>query len=341
MKDRYDGIDGLKAFSILGIVLMHVFSNGNFELSNVFFSKIIPSFADLVFLFMMLSGFGMCCGYYNKVINNQIRIADFYKRRYSKIWPFFALLCVIDFCVSPSKDSIYEIFANLTLCQGLLPNMNISVIGVSWTLAVIFVFYLLFPFYCFLLENNKKACIAFICALIYNYLCSSYFFDDSHINAKSLVNFSARTNIIYCSVFFISGGIVYLNRCYISKFVSSHKIFSCAIVLFTSLLYFLFSNNTIVLLAFCVSVLAFSLGTRVWLLSNSVSKFLGGICFEIYLCHMVIFRGLEKVNLIHFFKNDLVAFISTSIVVMIGAVAFSLLAQYFIKRISFSLKVKL
>lgn len=32
--------------------------------------------------------------------------------------------------------------------------MNISVIGVSWTLAVIFVFYLLFPF--FLLPAGKQ-----------------------------------------------------------------------------------------------------------------------------------------------------------------------------------------
>ena len=38
-----------------------------------------------------------------------------------------------------SKESLFEVFANLTLCQGLLPNANITVIGVSWTLAVIFV----------------------------------------------------------------------------------------------------------------------------------------------------------------------------------------------------------
>ena len=27
MKERYDGIDGLKAYSIIGIILMHVFFN--------------------------------------------------------------------------------------------------------------------------------------------------------------------------------------------------------------------------------------------------------------------------------------------------------------------------
>lgn len=106
---------------------------------------------------MMVSGFGMCCGYYQKIIDRKISVEDFYKKRYIKIWPYFALLCALDFVFSPSKESLFEVFANLTLCQGLLPNAKISVIGVSWTLAVIFVFYMLFPFFCFLIGNKKRA----------------------------------------------------------------------------------------------------------------------------------------------------------------------------------------
>ena len=154
MKERYEGIDGLKAYAILGIALMHILANGKYEASGFVFDQLIPSFTNLVFLFMMVSGFGMCCGYYQKFKEQKIGVGEFYTKRYSKIWPYFALLCVVDFVISPSKSALYEVFANLTLCQGLLPNMNISVIGVSWTLAVIFVFYLLFPFFCFLLENN-------------------------------------------------------------------------------------------------------------------------------------------------------------------------------------------
>ena len=95
----------------------------------------------------MVSAFGMCCGYYEKFKAGTINIEAFYKRRYEKLWPFFALLCILDVVISPSADSVYEIFANLTMLQGLLPNPQISVVGVSWTLAVIFVFYLLFPFF--------------------------------------------------------------------------------------------------------------------------------------------------------------------------------------------------
>ena len=138
--DRYEGIDGLKAYAIIGIALMHVLANGEYGIEGFVFERLIPSFTNLVFLFMMVSGFGMCCGYYQKIIDQKISVEDFYRKRYIKIWPYFALLCALDFVISPSKKSLFEVFANLTLCQGLLPNAKISVIGVSWTLAVIFVF---------------------------------------------------------------------------------------------------------------------------------------------------------------------------------------------------------
>lgn len=37
------------------------------------------------------------------------------------------------------------------------------------------------PLFCFLLESKKRAWLAFICAVIYNFVCSTYFFDESHI----------------------------------------------------------------------------------------------------------------------------------------------------------------
>ena len=146
-KKHYPGLDVVRVIAIVGIVLMHVLSNGNYSLKGFLFEKIIGTAGNFTILFMMVSAFGMCCGYYEKFRDGTINIETFYKRRYEKLWPFFALLCLIDLLISPSKNSLYELFANLTLVQGLLPNPQISVVGVSWTLAVIFVFYLIFPFF--------------------------------------------------------------------------------------------------------------------------------------------------------------------------------------------------
>ena len=240
----------------------HVLANGEYGIGGFVFERLIPSFTNLVFLFMMVSGFGMCCGYYQKFKDQKIGVTDFYKKRYSKIWPYFALLCVLDFVMSPSKSALYEVFANLTLCQGLLPNMNISVIGVSWTLAVIFVFYLLFPFFCFLLENKKRAWLVFICAVIYNFMCSTYFFDESHIADRAAVNFSARTNILYCAVYFIAGGLIFLYRKELAEFASKHKVIAGAILLIATVAYFAVGGNTLTMLFFCVAALIYTLGCR-------------------------------------------------------------------------------
>ena len=260
MKERYEGIDGLKAYAIIGIALMHVQSNGKFVLPVFALQKLVSSFANLVLLFMMISGFGMCCGYYQKFKDQRISLGEFYTKRYSKIWPYFALLCALDFVMSPSKSALYEVFANLTLCQGLLPNMNISVIGVSWTLAVIFVFYLLFPFFCFLLENKKRAWLAFICAVIYNFVCSTYFFDESHIADRVAVNFSARTNILYCAVYFIAGGLIFLYRKELAEFASKYKVVAGAVLLIATVAYFAIGSSTLTMLFFCVAALVYTIG---------------------------------------------------------------------------------
>lgn len=341
MKERFEGIDGLKAYSILGIVLMHVLANGNFGLTGFVFQKLIPSFTNLVFLFMMVSGFGMCCGYYQKFKEKKISMEEFYTKRYSKIWPYFALLCVLDFVLEPSKDALYEIFANLTLCQGLLPNMNISVIGVSWTLAVIFVFYMLFPFFCFLLENKKRAWMAFICAMIYNFVCNTYFFNEEHIANQATVNFSERTNILYCAIYFIAGGLIFLYRKELAEFASKYKIVAEAILVIATVNYFVAGSSTFTKLFFCMSALIYAIGCMDFgILVNPVAKFLGSICFEIYLCHVVIYRVLEKSHLIHLFGNGLMEYIFTASVVICGSVVFSVCAKWFLNKIDIFLKEK-
>ena len=326
--DRYEGIDGLKAYAIIGIALMHVLANGEYGIGGFVFERLIPSFTNLVFLFMMVSGFGMCCGYYQKIVDQKISVEDFYKKRYIKIWPYFALLCALDFVISPSKESLFEVFANLTLCQGLLPNAKISVIGVSWTLAVIFVFYMLFPFFCFLIGNKKRAWSVAVVALVFNWLCTNYFK-------------AGRTNIIYDAIYFIAGGLIFLYRKELTEFAAKYKVIAGVILLIAVVAYFAVGGNTLMMLFFCVAALVYTLGCkRGGVLVNPVAKFLGGISFEIYLCHMVIYRVLEKLHLVHLFGNGLLAYIFTAIAVICGSVVFSVCAKWFLNKVETFLKVR-
>lgn len=92
------------------------------------------------------------------------------------------------------------------------------------------------------------------------------------------------------------------------------------------------------MLFFCVAALVYTLGCNGGVLVNPVAKFLGGICFEIYLCHMVIYRVLEKLHLVHLFENGLLAYIFTAVAVICGSVVFSVCAKWFLNKVETFLK---
>lgn len=319
---RYDAIDGLRVFSAIGIVLMHVLANGNYAVDGFVFESLIPSFTNLVFLFMIISGFAMCCGYYEKIINNKISVGQFYSKRYAKIWPFFALLCILDLIISPSLDSIYEVFANLTLCFGLLPNAQISVIGVGWFLGLVFVFYLAFPFFCYLISDKRRAWFSFAVALVFNLLCSDYFGIE-------------RSNIMYSAVFFLAGGLIFVYRDELEKLSEKYRwiVFGlCGIA--TVGYYVLGESIVLMILMFSLYLIYATRNTKIGLLQNPVTKFLSGISMEIYLSHMVIYRLIEKIGLTHLLGDGVLSYLVTAIGTLVGVIAFATVVQWGLKKLS-------
>lgn len=308
-KEHYGAIDGLRTIACIGIVMMHVAANTDYSITGFFYNSMIPSFTNFVFLFMTISAFGMCCGYYHKMLNNQINLSDFYAKRFKKILPFFALLVLIDVLLSPSLNAIYEAFADLTLLFGFLPNAgNISVIGVGWFLGLIFVFYICFPFYCVLIKNKKRAWIVFFLSLIFNYICSFYF--DT-----------GRTNILYSSCYLIAGGLIYLYR---TNIRSLNQWVLLATVLFSVVLYYLIGANTLTCLLVSSSLLIYAISNRGGVLQNKFTAFISTISMEMYLSHMVIFRIVEKLGLHQVIGNDWLQYCLTLIIVLFGTVIFRL-----------------
>lgn len=331
--NRYENLDGLKVIAAFGIVAMHVSSNMGHPLTSEIATNIIGSMTHFVKLFLILSGFGMCCGYYEKFKAGTINIETFYKRRYEKLWPFFALICILDVVISPSANSVYEIFANLTMLQGLLPNPQISVVGVSWTLAVIFVFYLLFPFFCFLLFSKKRAWFGFIIAGIYNILCQLYFFDEQHV----LGNFIERENILYSAIFFMAGGLIYLYRDELER-LKNIRIVAVVFLAITASAYYFLSQNDLVMAAFSVAIIIFSITDSGKLGENKLIKHLSSISFEVYLSHMMIYRVLEKLKINHMFGLNTISYGVTVVLTLAGAIAFSYIAKVVLEKFIICMK---
>ncbi len=323
---KYENLDGLRTLACMGIVLMHVRANGNFSLPGFMFEKLIPSFTNFVFLFMTISGFGMCCGYFDRFINKEIDISDFYKKRYVRILPFFALLSLLDFAISPSLGSLYEVFANLTLCFGLIPNANITVIGVGWFLGVVFAFYLLFPFFCFLLSDKKRAWGAFIVSFIMNYLCIIYF--DA-----------GRTSIVYSFVYFVLGGMIFLYKEKLTQLRYVPAI-SAIILIIAGICYFAIGAYTIIMLIFNAALVIWAISSSIDILAGKPFKLIGSLSFEVFLCHMLVFRVFEKMHLLNMFNNAYLNYIVTSVMVFVGALLFAFVGKKMIAKIFLLLSMK-
>lgn len=340
---RYNAVDGIRAYAAVAIVMMHIYENSSYNMPLAEMSRIFTFLNNLTFLFMIVSSFTMCCGYYDSLSNNQISMSSFYEKRYLKVWPYFALLVVLDFMMSPSVDRLIEVFADLTLCFGLLPNANISVIGVGWFLGVVFIFYMLFPFFCFLLKNSRRAVGSFVIAVLLNLSCQHYFFDTYHVVA----GFYARTSFAFCAMFFMAGGIIFLFKDRISNYVEKFRWFVMILSILLTVLYFFRPEKMQtgevmhIWLLFLYSLwLCYAIGTEGKMLNNKGTKFLSEISMEIYLSHMGIFRLLERLKFTTIMGNSWSSYILTVSLTLTGAIIFSLCARQFLRNIN-SLVIRL
>lgn len=320
---RYESLTGLRAYSAVGIVCLHVFTNGgSYGITGFVGEQLIPSFTNLVFLFMIISGFSMCCGYYDKVMSGSIDFKQFYGKRFAKVWPFFAILCALEMAITPNGQSLRETFLNLTLSFTLLTQRSFSVIGVGWFLGVVFVFYYIFPFYCYLISSQRRAWLAFTAALLMNCIGSVYY-DVT------------RSNFGYSAVFFLAGGLIYIYRHRLEEIATKFKWAIILISLITVIMYFVYGPAVPIMLFMYSLILIYSLGvSNSGLLINCATKFISDVSLEIYLCHMVVFRLLEKMKLVHVFGNNIASYIVTCATVIIGAIVLSYLVNWLIGNIS-------
>ncbi|MBR3311402.1 MAG: acyltransferase [Solobacterium sp.] len=324
LRERYDNLDGLRVISCLAIIGMHIRVNGHYEIGENAI-EIVGSWTHLVPLFLMISGFGMFCGYYEKCKSGEIDLNIFYTNRYKKILPFFTTLILVDVMMDRTFAHVIEGITEATLVFGLLPNNNPSVIGVSWTLGVIFLFYMLFPFFVYLCWTKKRAWASFAASIVLSIFCANYFFSDSFV----VEGFSDRHNFLYCAPFFIGGGTAYLNRDTIKRCISRHRCLcfaGCASLIF---FWYVIPNeinnfDTMMLknLILFLPWLMYAITVDSKILSNKVMKYLSGISLELYLAQMVIFRFVEKAKCLYLFGRGWTSFVAVWILVVAGLIAF-------------------
>ena len=327
LRERYDNLDGLRAISCLLIIVYHVKKFGNYRLNGVP-ADIIDLFTQFVPLFLMISGFGIFCGYYERMKNREISLSAFYKKRYAKILPFFAFVLLIYCVLEHSISGIIEALTQATLTYGLLSSITMGLCSVAWTIGIIFLFYMLFPFFVFLCDSKKTALISFGISIVLSIFCYSYFFKQYGDGA-----YITRNNFLYLSPYFFGGAVTYLFRDSIKRVISAHRIIALILCLMITVGYYFIPNeipsggggvSTIVLknLLLFLPWLWYSISVKSYVLSNPVASFLSKISLELYLSQMLIFHLVEKFPGLHFAGNGWLGYIAASLLIIIGDVIF-------------------
>ncbi len=340
MKKNYDSLNGIRAYAAIAILAMHVLENSEYiGIANMFASK-VNLLKWLVYLFMIISGFSLCCGYYEKILHQSISIVEFYKKRYKKILPFFALLVLMDCLADFSLNSVIEGIADITLVFALLPNASISVLGVGWFLGIVFLFYMLFPFYCFLMRNKKSAWLTFAVCVFYNLSEQLYFFDRNHV----VEGYQRHTNFLFCAMFFCVGGLIYLYRNELIAYVRKRKYgYLLFILLMTIASFYVWPQISSMMEPFaCLVVFSlwviYAISVESVALNNKCVTFISGISLEIYLCHMFVYRALEKMHGLYILGRGYTAYALTVFVTLLGSICVSLLYQKGIEKIESMVK---
>lgn len=332
--NRYNNINALRALAAISIVFMHVRSNlGLYNLNSTFMNFFIAKSGVFVRLFFMISGFVMCLSYYDMFKNKSVNFNDFYMKRFIKILPFFATLTILDVLstIVLQKQllisTIIEAFSNITLLFGLFPQAQIEVVGVGWTLGVIFGFYILFPFFVFCIWDKKRAWLSLFAFLIINFICTVYFVHDG---------VSVGANTIRWMCYFIMGGIIYLYLPKINEFYQSLKDkmkIHTSLFIFTLGLFIVFKTislnvnimieNLFVILGFTLMIIS-TLFEDCKLWCNFGTNFISKHSFEIYLSHMMVFRVLQILKITDIFSSDTANFYITVLFTVVGSLIFSM-----------------
>lgn len=349
---KYESLNGLRAIAAIGIVLMHVRANIDVSVSDSFlYTHVIGKMSDFVFLFMIVSAFSLCCGYYDRFKNGCISLNDFYKRRYNRILPFFAILVLISIAIphSPNKaaltkasvsllgssgyppfvESIFEGFTELTLSYGLLPNPTMSIMGVGWFLGVIFLFYMLFPYFVFMMDNKRRAWKSLIIANVVCFITVEYFYSD-----KFLCYEIVPRNFMYNVPFFVLGGVIFLYKDFIEKIVTRYKLICLAICFLLTLGYWLSSVfmvgywAVIIISVVMGAWMTFAIGPTSSVLHNRFVDYLSGISMEIYLCHMMSFWAVSMLHLSRYIQCPDVLYWMTCLLTLVVSVIFSHIVKY-------------
>jgi peptidoglycan/LPS O-acetylase OafA/YrhL len=160
MMKQIKGLDTLRAFAVLAVVITHfgIWFNGDASVGKFIASILIPPGGFGVNLFFVLSGFlitGILLNAKENKVGKAAIIKNFYARRALRIFPIYYLLLFVLAAINyPDVRNYFWYFATYTSNILCYHTEKWNAYSHTWTLSVEEQFYLLWP-WLMVLVNNK------------------------------------------------------------------------------------------------------------------------------------------------------------------------------------------
>lgn len=315
---KIEEVEILRAFAILGVVVIHVISSNIYEIedhsSYIFVINIILNLFShfAVPLFFLISGFILGLKYKGKY-----NVTEYYRKRIlSTITPYvlFSLIYILfNYFKLPEKYPLTLSNISFRLLTG-------SAFVHTWFFIVLIQFYILFPWFCKLInkvDSKKTYVIIFLCLCILQSSWNTFLM--KFLTHPYFVDIAPYIRNIFFShvIYFISGMLISKNfdtvQDKLNK-IKSMKMISIIIVSLSALSYikiagmenrsmdifYKFVLNTFnIPLYLCTFVLLFKL-SRIVVRSNkylkSLFRILSDYSFGIYLIHFLVIIMIRYIS---------------------------------------------
>ncbi len=321
-------IDGLRFIAICWVaVLMHltnIIDTNLYDrqlLTSTFISKMVLEGGHGVSFFFMISGFILALPFVKEKLynGNKVSLKKYYWRRLARLEPPYIAALLIAFVLLvfvvgkySFSDLSDNFLASLFYLHNFIFQEHSKVLPVAWSLEVEAQFYILAPLLSFVFYIRKDF---FRRVLLFSLVTAGNIieYNDLWNPASPFINFVC---------YFLMGMLLADLYCAKWRFFENRQMCMWAGIIIFIGLHFIFSvdaRELFLLKMYLMAIFFYIAITNNWwkkLLSTQWISIIGGMCYSIYLLHLLIMSAVTKVLINIPIENKLLGFVVYGIIIL-------------------------
>ncbi len=340
---RYNFIDSLRGWAIIGVLLAHTSIVGNVAypswLRNITYLNVAPRGVQL---FFVVSALTLCMSWTKRKEKEKYFLRNFYIRRFFRIAPLFYLAIIYFLFIQGywngnlNHFSFANIFTTFFFVNGVFPAWMNNIVYGGWTIAVEMMFYALFPLLVYTIRSVRVAMIVTFASMIVGQILRLSL-NTSPFLSQAYSTYTFEFFPSQFPVFLIGITTFLLSQEKLTKKDKKFLFFSLVIFIVILVFQFLFRIPIIAghyLYGIFFGLLAYFLFVKpIKLFVNAMIIHIGKVSYSMYLCHIPTLWLMEKYNLIDFFPNmPVLNFVVRFLMLLIFSSSIATILFYIIER---------